>query len=112
MLSIIRFFLLFRAGMTFSHGKVANGFTKLSGERALVLRYSKISLTRVGLLVICHVSGSRMGESLVGVWSTLSLSLAEAVFMMDLRASMGFLMNMIKRTEPYLLKQVRLACLW
>jgi len=39
----------------------------------------------------------------VGVGSLLCLFLEEVVLKMDLRASLGFLMNIASRSEPYLL---------
>jgi hypothetical protein len=39
----------------------------------------------------------------VGVGSLMCLFLEEVVFKMDLRASLGFLMNIASRAEPYLL---------
>jgi hypothetical protein len=42
----------------------------------------------------------------------LCLFLEEVIYKMDLRASLGFLMNIAIRAEPYLLQRARLACLW
>jgi hypothetical protein len=39
----------------------------------------------------------------VGVGSMLCLLLDKVVFKIDLRASLGFSMNIASRTEPYLL---------
>ena len=44
------------------------------------------------------------------VGSMLCLFLKKVVFKMDVRASLGVLMNIDSRAEPYLLKRVRLAC--
>ena len=57
--------------MAWSQGKVAMGFTRLSGERDSVSRLSIIVVTRAGLFAISHVIGSRKEESLVGVGSLL-----------------------------------------
>ncbi len=40
------------AGMAWSQGKAAEGLTRLSGERAFVLRVSIIAVTRERLLVM------------------------------------------------------------
>ena len=68
-----------------------------------------IALTRAGPLVVSHVSVSRMDERLVIVVSRRGLLRAREVFSMDLNASFGFLMNMARRADPYLLWQVLLA---
>ena len=78
------------------------GSIRLSGERAFVSRPSIIAVTRAGLSVMSLVIGSRMEERFVGVGSLLCLFLVEVVFKMDLRASLGFLMNIASRAEPYL----------
>ncbi len=98
------------AGMAWSQGKIARRITRMSGERAFVSRVSIIAVTRVGLYVIIRVLGSLKEEGLVGVVSLLWLFLEEAVCKMDVSASLGFLMNMARSVEPYLLSQARLAC--
>jgi len=62
-----------------------------------------------GSFVIRLVSGSRMDESLVGVFSFYCLFLDSEVVNMDLRASLGFFMNMASRADPYLWQRVMLA---
>ena len=89
--------------MTWTHGKEARGLIRLSGERNFVSRPSIIVVTRVGLFVTSLVIGLRMEERFVGVGSLQCLFLEEVVLKMDLRASLGFLMNIASRTEPYLL---------
>jgi hypothetical protein len=51
-----------------------------------------------------------MKERFVGVGSLLCLFVEEVVFKMDLRASLGLLIDIASRTGPYLLQRVRLAC--
>ncbi len=77
------------------------GSIRLSGERAFVSRPSIIAVTSAGLSVMSLVIGSRMEERFVGVGSLLCLFLVEVVFKMDLRASLGFIMNIVSRAEPY-----------
>ena len=60
-------------------------------------------MTRAGLFVISPVIWSQMEERLVGVGSLLCLLLEEVIFKINLRASLGFLVNMASRAEPYLL---------
>jgi len=60
-------------------------------------------VTRAGLFVISPVIWSQMEERLVGVGSLLCLLLEEVIFKINLRASLGFLVNMASRAEPYLL---------
>ena len=86
-----------------SQGKEARGFIRLSGERAFVSMLSIVAVTRAGLFMMSLVIGSRMEERLVGVGSLLCLFWGEVIFKMDLRASLGFLMNIASRAEPYLL---------
>ena len=75
---------------------------RLSGERVFFSKLSMIDVTRAGSFVMSLLIGSRM-ERLVGVGSMLCLFLEKAIFKMDLRASLGFLMNIASRDEPYLL---------
>jgi len=92
-------------------GNGSRGLIRAFGERALVSSRSIILLTCVGSLVILHVVGSRMDERFVGVvcsWCFLSF---DAVFMMDLRASLGFMMNIQRRAESYLMSRLLLTCL-
>ncbi len=91
------------AGMACSQGKEARGLIRLSGESAFVSRLSIIAVRRAGLFVMSLVIGSRMEERIVGVGSLLCLLLEEVVFNTNLRASLGFLMNIASRAEPYLL---------
>ena len=60
-------------------------------------------MTRARSFVMSFVIESRMKERLVGVGSLLCLFFGEVVFKMDLRASLGFLMYIASRAEPYLL---------
>ena len=89
--------------MAWSQGNEARGLMGLSGKRGFVSRLSIIAVTREGSFVMSLVTGSRMEESLMGVGSMLCLFLEKVVFKMDLRASLGFLMNIASRAEPYLL---------
>ena len=91
------------AGMAWSQGKEARGLIRLSGKRAFVSRPSIIAVTCAGLFMTSHVIGFRMDERFVGVGSLLCLFLEEVAFKMDLRASLGFLVNIASRAEPYLL---------
>ncbi len=75
----------------------------MSGERAFVSRPTILAVTRAGLFVMSLVIGSRMDEIFMGLGSLMCLFLEEVVFKMDLRASLGFLMNIASRAEPYLL---------
>ena len=95
--------------MAWSQGKEARGSIRLSGERVFVSRLSIIAMTYAGLFVMSLVIGSRMEGRFVGVGSLLCLFLEEVVFKMDLRVSLGFLMNIASRVELYLLQRVRLA---
>ena len=90
-------------GMAWSQGRVAWGFTRLSGERAFVSRFSIIVVTRAGLFVNSPIYGSRMEERLVGFGYLSRLFLEEVSFKMDMRVCLGFLMNMATRSESYLL---------
>ncbi len=112
MLPTIMFFFpgVVPAEMAWSQGKVARGFTWLYGGRDFLSKFFIIDVTRVGLFVTSSALGSRLEERLVGVGSLLCLLLEEVVFIMDLRASLGFLMNIARRAKPYLLLGVRLAC--
>ena len=69
-----------------------------------------IAVTRAGLFMMSLVIVSQMEERLMGVGSFLRLFLEEVVVKMDLRASLGFLMNIANRTEPYLSYRVRFVC--
>ncbi len=90
-------------GIALSHGNGSRGLIRASGKRALVSSYSIILLTCVGSLVILLVMGSRMDERFVGaVYCECFLSFEE-VFKMNLRASLGFLMNIWRSAAPYLL---------
>ena len=55
-------------------------------------------MTRAGSFVMSLVIGSRMEERLVGVESLLCLFFRAVVFKINLRASLGFLMNIASRT--------------
>jgi len=68
-----------------------------------------IAVMCAGSFVIRHVSGSRMEESLVGVLSFYCLSRDNEVLKMDLRASLGFFMNMDSRADLYLRQRALLA---
>ena len=89
--------------MAWSQGKEARRLIRLSGETAFVSRPSIIAVIRARLFVMSLVIGSRMDERFLGVGSLLFLFLEEVVFKMDLRASLGVLMNIASRAEPYLL---------
>ena len=91
------------AGMAWSQGKEARGLIRMSGERVFASRPSIIALTRAVLFVMSLVIGSRMDKRFVGVGSLLCCFFEGVVFKMDLRASLGFLMNIASRAEPYLL---------
>ena len=98
---------LWRAGGLFGialcQGSGSHGLIRASGERALVSSCSIILLTCVGSLVILHVVGHRMYERFVGVACRWCFFSFELVFMMDLRASLGFLMDIRRSAEPYLM---------
>ncbi len=70
---------------------------------------SIIAVISAGSFLIRLVSGSRMEERLVGVLSFYCLFLDSEVLKMDLRASLGFFMNMASRIAPYLWQRVLLA---
>ncbi len=61
------------AEMAWSQGKVVEGLTRLSGERAFVSRVSIIVVTREGLLVMRPALGSRIEKRLVGVLIVLAV---------------------------------------
>ena len=90
-------------GVALCQGNGSRGLIRASGEIALISSCFIILLTCVGSLVIFPVVGSRMDERFVDVvccWCFLSF---EAVFTMDLRAPLGFLMNIRRSAEPYLM---------
>ena len=90
-------------GIALCQGNGTRGLIRASGERAWVSSCSIILLTCVGSLVTLPVIGSRMDERFAGAvccWYFVSL---EVVFMMDVRASLGFLMNIWRSAEPYLM---------
>ena len=60
-------------------------------------------MTRVGLFVISRILESQMEERLVDVGSYLCLFLEEVVLKMDLRTSLGFLLNRFTKAKPHLL---------
>ena len=60
---------------------------------------SIIALMSAGSFVIRPVSGSRMEERLGGVLSLFCLFRDSEVLKMDLRASLGFFMNMASRAD-------------
>ncbi len=86
-------------GIASCQGNGSRGSIRAYGKRALVYSCSSIILTCVGSLVILPVEGSRMDEIFDGVvccWCFLSF---EAILMMDLRASLGFLLNIWRSAE-------------
>ena len=81
----------------------SRGVIRAYEERALVSNCSIILLTYVRSLWILFVIGSRMDKIFVGVVCCWCFLLFKAVFIMDLRVSLGFLMNIWRSAEPYLL---------
>ena len=90
---------------------LADGLIRAFGERALVSSCFIFLLTFVGSLVSLPGIGSRMDERFAGAGCCWCFLPFEAVFMMDLRASLGFLMDICRSAEPYLLLRTMLACL-
>ena len=86
-----------------SRGNGSRGLILASRERALVSSCSIILLTCVGSLVILPVMGSLMDERFVGAVYCECFVSFEEVFKMDLRACLGFLMNIWRSAAPYLL---------
>jgi len=97
------------AGIALSQGKGSSGLIFLSGDRSLVSMRSIIVVMSAGSFVIHPVSGSLMEESLVGVMFFCCLFRDNEVLKMDLRASLGFFMNMASRANPYLWQRVLLV---
>ena len=86
-------------GIASCQGSGSRGLIRAFRERVLVYSCSIILLTCVGSLVILYVIGSRMEEICVGVvccWFFLSF---DAVSMMDLKASLGFVINVWRSAE-------------
>ena len=75
----------------------------------MVFRRSIIAVISAGSFVICLVSGSRMEERLAGVLSFCCLFRDSEVLKIDLRASLGFFMNMTSNDDPFLWQQFLLA---
>ena len=90
-------------GIALCQGNGSRGLILAFGERALVSSCSIILLTCAGSLVNLLVIEPRMDERFVGAVCWRYLCRFAAVFKMDLRAFLGFLTNICRTAEPYLL---------
>ena len=86
------------AGIASSQGKGAWGSILGSGESKAVSIFSTIAMTSAGLLVISPVSGSRSADRCC-VFGVCVLEV-DAVFRIDLSASLGFFTNIVRRAVP------------
>ena len=86
------------AGIAYNQGKGAWGSILGSGESKVVSILSTISMTSAGLLVISLVSGSRSADRCC-VFGACVLEV-DAVFRIDLSASLGFFTNIVRRAVP------------
>ena len=86
------------AGIASNHGNGAFGSILGSGESSFVSIFSTIAMTSAGLLVISPVSGSRSVDRCC-VFGVCVLEV-DAVFRIDLSASLGFFTNIVKRAAP------------
>lgn len=88
------------AGIDFAHGNSPLGSILGSGEREAVSIFSTIAMTSAGLQVICPVSGSRSAVSGCVLCPCVLVLRFEAVLRIDLRASLGFFTNILRRADP------------
>ena len=86
------------AEIAVNQGNWAWGSIFGSGESKVVSIFSTIAMTSAGLLVISPVSGSRSADRCC-VFGACVLE-ADAVFRIDLSASLGFFTNIVKRAAP------------
>ncbi len=86
------------AGIASSQGKGAWESMLGSGESKVVSIFSTIVMTSAGLLVIIPVSGSRSADRCC-VFGACVLDV-DAIFRIDLSASLGFLTNIARRAAP------------
>jgi hypothetical protein len=86
------------AGIASSQGNGAWGSILGSGESKAVSNFSTIAMTSAGLLVISHVSGSRSDDRCC-VFGVCVLEV-DAVFRIDLSASLCFFTNIVRRAAP------------
>ena len=86
------------AGIASNQGTGAWGSILGSGESRVVSFFSTIAMTSAGLLVISPVSGSRSANRCC-LFGACVLEV-EAVFRIDLSASLGFFTNIARRAAP------------
>ena len=83
-----------------SDGFSREGILFIKVETIAVYIFSTIAITSAGFFVISHVSGSRSAVRFCVLGVCVEEMRADAVFRIDLSASLGFFTNIVKRVDP------------